>query len=124
MSSTAASDENSVRIICGPTAAGKSAIAMHLADAHDVVIISADSRQIYRGFDIGTAKPSAIERARVPHRAIDVADPSERYSAALWAEQTRGWISEARALGKTPLIVGGTGFYLRALTEPLFQAPV
>ena len=124
MSSTVASDENSVRIICGPTAAGKSAIAMHLADAHAVVIISADSRQIYRGFDIGTAKPSATERARVPHRGIDVADPSERYSAARWAEHARGWITEARALGKTPLIVGGTGFYLRALAEPLFEAPV
>jgi tRNA dimethylallyltransferase len=124
MSSSAASDESSVRVICGPTGAGKSSIAMALAEAHGAVIISADSRQIYRGFDIGTAKPTAAERARVSHRGIDIVDPSERYSAALWARETREWIGEALATGKPALVVGGTGFYLRALTDPLFEAPV
>jgi len=123
MSSIDASDESSVRVICGPTGAGKSALAMQLAEAHDAVIISADSRQIYRGFDIGTAKPGLEDRAQVPHCGIDVVDPTERYSAARWAEHAREWIEAARALGKTPLVVGGTGFYLRALTEPLFESP-
>jgi tRNA dimethylallyltransferase len=123
MSSSADSDESSVRVICGPTAAGKSAIAMALAQAHGAVIISADSRQIYRGFDIGTAKPSVADQRRVPHRGVDVADPGERYSAARWAHEAHGWIAEARALGRQPLVVGGTGFYLRALEAPLFESP-
>ena len=75
MSSTDASDENSVRVICGPTGAGKSALAMRLAELHGAIIISADSRQIYRGFDIGTAKPTVAERARVLHRGVDVIEP-------------------------------------------------
>jgi tRNA dimethylallyltransferase len=123
MSSTGASDESSVRIICGPTGAGKSALAMQLAETYSAVIVSADSRQIYRGFDIGTAKPTPHDQARVPHRGIDVADASERYSAARWAHDTREWMREAAALGRPVVIVGGTGFYLRALTEPLFESP-
>jgi tRNA dimethylallyltransferase len=123
MSSIGASDESSIRVICGPTGAGKSALAMRLAERYGADIISADSRQIYRGFDIGTAKPSLADRSRVPHRGIDVVDPEERYSAARWAEAARAWIEESRSRGRTPLIVGGTGFYLRALVEPLFEAP-
>jgi tRNA dimethylallyltransferase len=123
MSSTGGSAENSVRIICGPTGAGKSALAMRLAERVDAVIVSADSRQIYRGFDIGTAKPTAAEQARVRHRGVDVVDPTERYSAARWAMEARGWIDEARAAGRPVVIVGGTGFYLRALTDPLFESP-
>jgi tRNA dimethylallyltransferase len=124
MSSSAASDGSSVRVICGPTGAGKSSIAMALAESRGAVILSADSRQIYRRFDIGTAKPSAAERAHVPHRGIDIVDPGERYSAARWATEARAWIDEAHASGHQALIVGGTGFYLRALTEPLFEAPI
>lgn len=123
MSSTGASAESSVRIICGPTGAGKSAIALRLAEAHNAVIISADSRQIYRGFDIGTAKPLREELARVPHRGIDVADPSERYSAARWSHDAQQWMADARASGNEVVIVGGTGFYLRALVDPLFESP-
>ena len=123
MSSTDASAESSVRIVCGPTGAGKSALAMRLAEWFDAQIISADSRQIYRGFDIGTAKPTEDERARVPHRGVDVVEPTERYSAARWASEARGWIDEARAAGRAVVIVGGTGFYLRALTNPLFESP-
>ena len=112
-----------LRIICGPTGAGKSALALALARTNRVTIISADSRQVYRGFDIGTAKPTASEQREVPHRGIDVVEPTERYSAARWADSARRWIDEARAAGRTPLIVGGAGLYLRALTEPLFDEP-
>lgn len=97
---------------------------MTLAESRGAVIISADSRQIYRRFDIGTAKPTAADRERVRHCGIDVVDPLERYSAARWAEDAHRWIDHARSAGRPALIVGGTGFYLRALTEPLFEAPV
>jgi tRNA dimethylallyltransferase len=110
-------------VLCGPTAAGKSAIAMALAERAGVAIISADSRQVYRGFDIGTAKPTAAEQAAVPHYGIDVADPDDRYTAAHWAADALRWADAIRASGRTPLIVGGTGFYLRALFQPLFVEP-
>ena len=112
-----------IDIICGPTAAGKSAIALSLANIDRIAILSADSRQIYRGFDIGTAKPARAERESVPHFGIDVADPIDRYSAATWAEQAWTWMKAARASGRTPVIVGGTGFYIRALVDPLFKEP-
>jgi tRNA dimethylallyltransferase len=121
MSSSVDLDGAELRVICGPTAAGKSAIAMSLASRHGLTILSADSRQIYRSFDIGTAKPSAAERASVPHLGIDVAHPSERWSAARFASDAGGWLAET-GIAKT-LVVGGTGFYLRALTTPLDEAP-
>jgi tRNA dimethylallyltransferase len=124
MSSTAASagaELETVRVICGPTASGKTALAMRLAESFPVVVISADSRQIYRGFDIGTAKPTLDEQTRVPHACIDLAEPTERYSAALWAARAMHAIELARADQRIPLVVGGTGFYLRALFEPLFE---
>jgi len=113
----------SLPVICGPTAAGKSALALRLADLRGASIISADSRQVYRGFDIGTAKPDAGERRRVPHFGIDVVEPDERYTAADWAASVHGWIETITASGRTPLVVGGTGFYLRALFTPLFEEP-
>ena len=113
----------SIRVISGPTAAGKSAIALALAERHGAMIIGADSRQVYRGFDIGTAKPAAAERARVEHRGIDVADPTERYSASRWSALAERAIGEARETGLEPLVVGGSGFYLRALFAPLFDEP-
>lgn len=112
-----------IDVICGPTAAGKSAIALWLAEREPVTIISADSRQIYRGFDIGTAKPTQAERDRVPHLGIDLIEPTERYSAAAWADRANEWIVETRASGRRPLVVGGTGLYLRALFEGLFAEP-
>lgn len=112
-----------LRIIVGPTGAGKSAVAMELAARVGAVIVSADSRQIYRGFDIGTAKPPASDLALVPHRGIDIADPGERYSAARWADDARRWIADAGEGGTPVVVVGGTGFYVRALVEPLFDAP-
>lgn len=112
-----------IPVVCGPTAAGKSAVAFALARRHPITIIVADSRQIYRRFDIGTAKPTTEEQGAVPHRGIDLIDPAERFSAAAWAERADRWIDEARAEGRIPLVVGGTGFYLRALFEPLFDEP-
>jgi tRNA dimethylallyltransferase len=112
-----------IGVICGPTAAGKSAIAAWIAGRVATTIISADSRQVYRGFDIGTAKPTSDERARIPHRGIDVADPGERYSAAAWSAAADQWIVEAQADDRMPLVVGGTGLYLRALFDGLFVEP-
>ena len=116
-------DGNCIDVICGPTAAGKSAVVAWLAARHPIAVISADSRQIYRGFDIGTAKPSTAERAAAPHYGIDMIDPDTRYSASAWAEAATTSIADARAAGRTPVVVGGTGFYIRALVEPLFVEP-
>lgn len=110
-------------VVCGPTAAGKSGVALWLAEQTPALIVSADSRQIYRGFDVGTAKPTRGETTRVPHRGIDVAEPTRRYSAAEWAASAGDWIAEARDASRTPLIVGGTGLYLRAFFDPLFEEP-
>ena len=112
-----------VLVVCGPTAAGKSGVAMWLAEREPSTIISADSRQIYRGFDIGTAKPTLEERTQVPHAGIDVVAPTERYSAAAWASSAERWIEEALASGRRPLVVGGTGLYIRALFGGLFEEP-
>ncbi len=114
-------DDAELRIICGPTGAGKSAIAMRLAQQRALTILSADSRQIYRGFDIGTAKPSQEDRALVGHVGIDVADPTERWSAARFAGEASEFIANDRSV--RTLVVGGTGFYLRALTTPLDASP-
>ena len=90
-----------VRVICGPTGAGKTGVALALASELPLTVVSADSRQLYRRFDIGTAKPTAVERARVPHLGIDVLDPTERASAAWWASRADEWIRESLALGRT-----------------------
>jgi tRNA A37 N6-isopentenylltransferase MiaA len=91
---------------------------MAVAAELPVMIISADSRQIYRGFDIGTAKPSAADRASVPHEGLDLAEPTARYSAFAWADVAGRAIAAARRAGRVPLIVGGAGFYIRALVTP------
>lgn len=110
-------------VICGPTAAGKTALALRLADRFPVEIISADSRQVYRGMDIGTAKATEHERACVPHHLLDVADPDQEFTAADFARLGRQVVTAIRARGRLPLLVGGTGLYLRALTEGLLPAP-
>ena len=96
---------------------------MRIAEAVPITVISADSRQVYRRFDIGTAKPTAADLAAVPHAGMDLIEPEERYSAARWAEGAVHWISEARTAQRLPVIVGGTGLYLRALVSPFFQEP-
>jgi tRNA dimethylallyltransferase len=126
MSSTAGSaavKRARLPVICGPTASGKSALALRLAEHFEGAIISADSRQAYRGFDIGTAKPSIGEQHAIPHYGIDVATPDERYTAADWAASVPVWLDEIGKSKRRPIIVGGTGFYLRALFAPLFEEP-
>ncbi len=121
--SDASADADVVGVICGPTAAGKSAIAAWLAENSPTAIVAADSRQIYRRFDIGTAKPSAAERSAIEHHGIDIIEPAERYSAAAWAEDADGWIADARDRRVEPIVVGGTGLYIRALFEGIFEEP-
>jgi tRNA dimethylallyltransferase len=112
-----------VRVICGPTAAGKTVAALRLSRLAAIAVISADSRQVYRRFDIGTAKPTPDERQAVPHYGIDVLEPTERASAAWWAAEADAWMRDAIARGRTPVVVGGTGLYLRALFGVLFEEP-
>ncbi len=112
-----------VLVITGPTASGKTALSLSVAERLRAEIVSADSRQVYRGMDIGTAKATPVERARVPHHGLDLVDPDQSYSAGRFARDARAWIREIRARGCVPLVVGGTGFFLKALTEPLFAEP-
>ena len=112
-----------VPVLVGPTAVGKTAVAAALAAHAPVTVISADARQIYRGLDIGTAKPDPDTLARVPHRGLDVVDPGEPYSAGRFARDAAGWVAEALVGGRLPVVVGGTGFYVRALVDGLFQEP-
>lgn len=111
------------RIIVGPTAAGKSALAMSLAQARRLAIVSADSRQVYQGFDIGTAKPPRSDRSAVPHYGVDVVPPTVRYSAHAWAADAVRWSLAAAQAGTPPVIVGGTGLYVKALVSPLDAVP-
>jgi tRNA dimethylallyltransferase len=109
--------------LLGPTASGKSQLALALAARAPVEIVSLDSAQVYRGLDIGTAKPSAAERRRVPHHLIDIVDPDEAYSAGRWRADALAAIREILAKEKIPLIVGGTMLYYRALVEGLDALP-
>lgn len=102
-------------VIAGPTASGKSQLAMDLAARLGGVIVAADSRTVYRDFDIGTAKPSPEERARVPHHLLDVADPRETYTVARYKADALAVVQEALDAGQRPMLVGGTGFYIRSL---------
>ncbi len=110
-------------VITGPTGTGKSALGVEVAERLNGAIVSADSRQIYRHMDIGTAKPSAASRRRVPHYGLDLLDPDESYSAGRFARDAWRWIEEVAECGKVPVIVGGTGFFIRALLEPLGPEP-
>jgi tRNA dimethylallyltransferase len=112
-----------VPVLVGPTAVGKTAVALALAAHWPLEIVSADSRQVYRKLDIGTAKPTRKERARVPHHGIDLIDPGARYSAGHFARDATGWIADIRGRGRLPVVVGGTGLYVRALAEGLFHEP-
>ncbi|MDR7422637.1 MAG: tRNA (adenosine(37)-N6)-dimethylallyltransferase MiaA [Armatimonadota bacterium] len=111
-------------VLCGPTATGKSAIAVPLAERLGAEIVAADSRTVYRGMDIGTAKPPPALRVRVPHHLIDVADPREIVTAAEFQRLARAAIDGIRRRGRLPLIVGGTGFYIRAVTDGCAFPPV
>src|SRR5205807_90396 len=114
-----------MRLVCiiGPTASGKSALALDLAERLGAEIVSADSRQIYRDLDVGTAKPTAAERARVPHHCLDLVAPDEAFDAARFRDAARAAIADIARRGRVALVVGGTGLYVRALLRGLCPAP-
>ena len=112
-----------VLAVLGPTASGKSALGIALAERHGGEIINCDSTAVYRGFDIGTDKVSPEARRGIPHHLIDIADPTEVYTAARFARDAAATIRDIHARGRLPILVGGTGFYYRALTRGLFPGP-
>jgi tRNA dimethylallyltransferase len=116
-------DTRPVLILLGPTAVGKTRLSLRLAEILKTEILSADSRQVYRGMDIGTAKPTREERERVRHHLIDVVDPGQAFDAGMFREGAMGVIDGLHRAGKIPLVVGGTGLYIRTLTEGLCEAP-
>ncbi len=112
-----------VLALLGPTASGKSVLGLALAERYGGEIINCDSTAVYRGFDIGTDKLALDERRGIPHHLIDIADPTEVYTAAQFARDAAQAIREIHGRGKLPMIVGGTGLYYRALTRGLFPGP-
>jgi tRNA dimethylallyltransferase len=109
-------------VICGPTAVGKTGVGIAVAGALNGEVISADSMQVYRGMNIGTAKPTAVERAAVPHHLLDVVEPDEPFDAARFTRLARPLVRSLHAAGKVPVVVGGTGLYIKALLSGLFRA--
>ena len=116
-------DREKIVVIAGPTASGKSSLAVELARLFDGEVISADSLQVYRHMDIGTAKPSLKERTGVPHHLISVVEPDAEYTAARFRTEAARLIHEIRKRGKNVFVAGGTGLYIKALTEGLFEGP-
>ena len=110
-------------IIQGPTAVGKSRLAMKIAEELDSSIISADSRQVYKYLNIGTAKPTLEDQNRIEHHLIDIVEPDEEYNAGTFSEDADKLIKEISLQNKIPIICGGTGFYIKALLEGIFKAP-
>lgn len=115
--------DNRILVLSGPTASGKTAIALSLARAFPLEIVSADSMQVYRGMDIGTAKPTPAQRAEVPHHLVDVADPDEKFSAGRFVAEAEEAIRDIREKGRLPLVAGGTGMYIRSLLRGLDALP-
>jgi tRNA dimethylallyltransferase len=109
--------------LLGPTASGKTAVALDLSRRFPAEIVSVDSAQVYRGMDVGTAKPALVERERVPHHLIDIADPDEPYSAGRFRDDALRLIAEIGARGKIPILAGGTMLYFRTLTRGLADLP-
>jgi len=112
-----------IPVLAGPTASGKTALALALAEALDLEIISADAMLVYKGMDIGTAKPSQVELASVPHHMIDVITPDVSYSVKDYAEEAERIIEDVLSRGKLPIVVGGTGYYIQALAKGLPTVP-
>lgn len=112
-----------VAVVAGPTASGKTRLAIELALRAGGEILNADSQQVYRGLDVGTAKPTPGERAAVPHHLLDLADPEQGMDAARWVAGADAVIAEVTGRGKLPIVVGGTGLYVRALLHGVVDAP-
>ena len=112
-----------VLAVLGPTASGKSALGLSLAERHGGEIINCDSTAVYRGFDIGTDKIAVADRRGIPHHLIDIVDPTEEYTAAQYARDAAAVVRDIHARGRLPILAGGTGFYFRALTRGLFPGP-
>jgi tRNA dimethylallyltransferase len=110
-------------ILAGPTASGKTALALRLAEDFDAEIVSADSMMVYRHMDIGTAKPDRETLARIPHHLVDIKDPDEHYDAALFSRMAASTLAGIRSRGRRAIVAGGTGLYLRALEKGLVEAP-
>jgi tRNA dimethylallyltransferase len=110
-------------VVLGPTGSGKTALSLRIAQGFGGEVVNCDSVAVYREFDIGTAKPGAVERALVPHHLFDYADPGQELTAGEYARQARGVLREIRGRNHLPIVVGGTGLYLRALVEGLFAGP-
>lgn len=110
-------------LLLGPTGSGKTALSLALSERFNGEIVSCDSVAVYRGMDLGTAKPSAEERARTPHHLIDVTEPDDPFTAGEYSRQARAALRDIAGRGKLPIVTGGTGLYLRALTEGLFAGP-
>jgi len=123
MNSVASSDRPRIALIAGPTASGKSARALELAESANGTIINADASQVYRDLRILSARPGADEEARVPHRLFGHRDGALPYSAALWAEEAKAAITEALVEGRFPILVGGTGLYIRTLLDGIAPVP-
>jgi tRNA dimethylallyltransferase len=109
--------------IVGPTSSGKTGLSVEVARRLGGEVVSMDSRSVYRGMDVGTAKPTPEERGEIPHHGIDVVEPDDRFNAGRWSRYAREKIEEIRGRGRVPMLVGGTGFFLRALTDPIFREP-
>lgn len=110
-------------LILGPTGAGKTALSLALAERFDGEVVSCDSVAVYRGMDLGSAKPSVAERDRVAHHLVDIADPDQPFTAGAYSRAARAALREISERGHLPIVTGGTGLYLRALTEGLFSGP-
>ncbi|MCC6537383.1 MAG: tRNA (adenosine(37)-N6)-dimethylallyltransferase MiaA [Bryobacterales bacterium] len=117
------SAEHPLIVVCGPTGAGKSALALAIAEQFAGEVVNCDSVQIFRGFDIGAAKLTAAEQRGIPHHLLDVAAPADLFTAGDYARLGRAALAEITARGRLPVVAGGTGFYLRALLEGLFEGP-
>lgn len=111
-------------ILLGPTGSGKTALSLALGERFNGEIVSCDSVAVYRGMDLGSAKPSPAERARLPHHLIDIADPSQPFTAGEYSRRARAAVRDIASRGKLPIVTGGTGLYLRALTDGLFAGSV